>query len=84
MSRTLTALKVTPGITYTVPRDGSPYRADESGIIHVEAAHVAPLTAMAAPTGGAQPALATLTDVVNGKRSGVALSITAENYKDRG
>jgi nitrous oxidase accessory protein NosD len=42
MSRTLTALVVTPAITYCT-QDGTPYRADTTGIIHVEARHVTEL-----------------------------------------
>lgn len=38
MSQTLTAVVVTPGVTYC-SNDGVPYRADYSGIVHVTAAH---------------------------------------------
>lgn len=42
MSRQLTALNMTAGVTYCT-NDGTPYRADTSGIVHVEAKHVSEL-----------------------------------------
>ena len=43
MARTLTAMVSTPGVTVCT-QDGTPYRPDTSGIVHVEAKHVAELT----------------------------------------
>lgn len=56
MSRQLTALNVAAGVTYCTA-DGTPYRADWSGIVHVEAKHVTELVttrAVATTTTAAQ------------------------------
>lgn len=42
MSQTLTAVVVLPAVTYCTT-DGTPYRSDESGIVHVTAAHATEL-----------------------------------------
>jgi hypothetical protein len=77
MTRTLTAMKVTPGVTY-VTRDETPYRADWSGIVNVEAGHVSEMLAMTAPTNGSVPVQATATQVGSTHHSGAPLALQVE------
>jgi hypothetical protein len=68
MSQTLTAVVVLPGVTYC-SNDGVPYRSDESGIVHVTAAHAIELVARGVA------AVATATQMGATKHKGSPLQI---------
>lgn len=76
MSRTFTAVSGTPQVTYCT-NDGTPYRTDAAGIVHVAAAHVTELTGR----GLSQP---TLSQLATAGHRGETQTITVENTKDHG
>lgn len=72
MSRQLTAVSITAGLTVCT-NDGTPYRADPSGIVHIEAKHVTELV-----TTRAVATLATAAQVGATVHRGAPLVLTVE------
>lgn len=69
MATSMTAMNLTPGVTVCT-KDGTPYRPDWSGIVHVQTgAHVTELTARGATT-------ATTADIHASFHKGASLVIT--------